>query len=90
MGYIRNRMERTQFAGEKRNPQGGSTKRSHVTGLIVGQEYEVKITEIGHNGDGIAKIDDYTVFVKNTELGDKVKIKIKKVKDTISFSDRLN
>ncbi|MBN2367869.1 TRAM domain-containing protein [Candidatus Woesearchaeota archaeon] len=83
------RIERDTYANETRRAGSGSQKRSHVTGLQVGQEFDVEITELGHNGDGMVSIEGYTVFIRNTETGDKVRVKIKKVKDTIAFADRL-
>jgi predicted RNA-binding protein with TRAM domain len=69
---------------------GNSEKRSHVTSIQAGQEFEVSVDALGHNGDGMVKIEGYTVFIKNTQVGDKVRVKITKVKETIAFADRLN
>jgi len=41
--------------------------------------YEVEIIDINHNGNGIAKINNIPVFVKQTTINDIVKIKITKV-----------
>lgn len=89
-GYGFERRERDRFAGEKRRADSGSQKRSHVTAIQKGQEYDVTIEEMGHNDDGIAKVEGYTVFVKNTEKGEKVRIKIKNVKETVAFADRIS
>jgi 23S rRNA (uridine2552-2'-O)-methyltransferase len=67
-----------------------SEKRSHVSALQPGQEFDVSIEALGHSGDGMVKLEGMTVFIKNTEIGDKVKIKITKVKETIAFAERLN
>lgn len=83
------RYERDRYANEKQKGQSGSQKRGHVHTLQTGQEYDVTIEILGHNGDGLCHVDDYTVFVPNTEKGEKVRIRIKKVKDTIAFADRL-
>ena len=84
------RMERTRFADEKRREGSGSQKRSRMPEIHVGEEFDVTIEKLGHKGDGIVKINNYMVFVKNTESGEDVKIKIKHVKDTIAFAERLN
>ena len=83
------RYERDRFAGEKKRGGSGSDRRTHVTTLQVGQEFNVTIEDLGHNGDGFVHIDDYTVFVRNTMKGEAVKIKLKKIKDTIAFADRI-
>lgn len=41
-----------------------------------GEEYEVTIETVGRKGDGIAKIQNFIVFVPNSKAGDKVKVKI--------------
>jgi predicted RNA-binding protein with TRAM domain len=41
--------------------------------------YEVTIVAISRERDGIAKLEDKTIFVPNTKVGDKVKIHIDRV-----------
>lgn len=48
--------------------------------------YEVDIIDNGYEGEGIAKIDGFTVFVPNTIKGEKVKIKILKVLSSHAFA----
>ena len=45
-----------------------------------GNEYIVDIIDNGIDGEGIAKIDDYTIFIPQTTKGEKVKILILKYK----------
>jgi predicted RNA-binding protein with TRAM domain len=46
----------------------------------VGKEYMVNITDTGRGGDGIARINNFVIFVKNARAGDKnIKIKITSV-----------
>jgi predicted RNA-binding protein with TRAM domain len=45
----------------------------------VGKVYEAKIVDTGRDGDGIAKIENFVVFVPGTKIGDEVKIKITKL-----------
>ncbi len=42
-------------------------------------EYEVEITDVTSEGNGVAKIDGFTVFIPNTAVGDKAIIKVVKV-----------
>jgi 23S rRNA (uridine2552-2'-O)-methyltransferase len=51
------------------------------------QYYAVTITEMGTNGDGIAYIDDFVIFVKEAIVGEIVKIKIRDVKSNFAFAD---
>lgn len=52
-----------------------------------GQHYAVEIKELGASGDGIAYVDDFVLFVKETNIGDIVKIKIKDVKPNFGFAE---
>ena len=47
------------------------------------KEYEVKIIDNGFDGEGIARIDDFTVFVKGAIKGELCKILIVKVNKNI-------
>ncbi len=47
------------------------------TGMLVNKNDEliIEIDDIGSEGEGIGKYQGYTLFVKNTLPGDKVKVK---------------
>jgi predicted RNA-binding protein with TRAM domain len=47
----------------------------------VGKEYEVEITEISRQGDGIARVQGYVVFVQNGKVGNNIKVKVTQVGD---------
>jgi predicted RNA-binding protein with TRAM domain len=47
----------------------------------MGKEYEVDVTEMSPQGEGIAKIQGFVMLVANTKLGDHVKIKITRIGD---------
>jgi 23S rRNA (uridine2552-2'-O)-methyltransferase len=55
--------------------------------LHKGDEFDVEIKQLGSNGDGAVLVDSFVVFVKNVEVGDKVRIKIKDVKPSFAFAD---
>ena len=48
--------------------------------IVKNQEYIVEIIDNGYQAEGIAKIDDYTVFIPNTIKGEKVKNDTKDIK----------
>jgi len=63
---------------------GGGGRTDFNRGFVpkpvqVGKEYEVDVTEISRQGDGIAKVQGFVVFVKNGKVGQKVKIQINQV-----------
>lgn len=54
-----------------------------------GEIYEVKIVDSGREGDGVAKIDNFVVFVPKTEPNEKVKIEIVEVKDNFAKAKKV-
>lgn len=64
---------------KKRSPRNAKNKRGRgIENLPVklGKEYEVDITETSPNGEGIARIKGFLIFVPNKKPGDHVKVKI--------------
>ena len=55
-----------------------------------GDEIEVEIVDVGSEGDGIAKVEDFTVFVSGTETGDVVTVEITDVKPRFAFAERVD
>ncbi len=45
----------------------------------IGKEYDVDVTEISRQGDGIARVQGFVIFVKNGKVGQKVKVHIDQV-----------
>ena len=52
-----------------------------------GDEHDIDIVAMGAKGDGIAKIEGFTVFVPDTKMGDRLRIKITKVMDRFGFGE---
>ncbi|HII81101.1 MAG TPA: TRAM domain-containing protein [Methanosarcina sp.] len=51
-----------------------------------GGVYDVTIQDIARQGDGIARIEGFVVFVPNTSVGDEVKIKVERVLPKFAFA----
>ena len=49
-----------------------------------GDEYVVEITDLGEEGDGIARIDGFVIFVPDGELGERVSIRIDEVEESFA------
>lgn len=49
------------------------------------KEYEVEIESISSDGNGIAHIEGYTVFIPACAIGDRIRVKIVKVNKTYGF-----
>lgn len=77
-------MERNPISPKKRSPRNAKNKRRRVECPVeVGSEYEVEITEIMSNGEGLANFKGFWVFVPNVKVGDKVKVKVTTI-DSVS------
>ncbi len=53
--------------------------------VIKNENYTVNIDALGYEGEGIGKIDDFTIFVKDAIEGEQVQIKILKVNKNFAF-----
>ena len=64
---------------------GGRRSRSHnrnsrsTKPVEVGKEYEVDVTELSRQGDGIARVQGFVVFVRYAKVGQKVKVSVTQV-----------
>ena len=47
---------------------------------------EIEITDQGTTGEGIGKVSGYTLFVKDTVIGDVAKVKVMKAKKNYAFA----
>ncbi len=63
-----------------------SEKSAPVT---VGETYEVSIDDIAKKGDGIARVEGFVIFVPQTKVGDKIKIKVNKVMRKFAFGEKV-
>ena len=52
-------------------------------------EFELEIVDLGSTGEGIGKIDGYTLFVKDALIGDKVRVKVMKTKKNYGYARML-
>jgi predicted RNA-binding protein with TRAM domain len=79
------RREPTENRGEYRSYSGDDVSRTFNRDspapkpVEIGKEYEVDITETSRQGDGIARVQGFVVFVKNGKVGQKVAVKVEQV-----------
>jgi predicted RNA-binding protein with TRAM domain len=45
----------------------------------IGKEYDVDVTEVSRQGDGIARVQGFVIFVKNGKPGQKLKVQVNQV-----------
>ncbi len=49
-------------------------------------EFKVKIEDLGNDGEGICRVGDFVIFVKDTAIGDEAVIRITKVKKSFAYA----
>jgi predicted RNA-binding protein with TRAM domain len=69
------------------NRYGVSSMRSPP--VKEGNTYRVKIESTGREGDGIAKIDGFVIFVPGANIGEELDVKINKVTRRVGFGEKL-
>lgn len=52
----------------------------------VGEIFDVEIVDIGREGDGVAKVDGYVLFVPETDIGDTVTVEVEETTDSVGFA----
>lgn len=62
--------------------------------IQVGEEVELEIINIGikkdgSRGDGVARFNNYVIFVPDTEKGDQVKVRITKTLHRYGFAEKI-
>ncbi|MEF8814793.1 MAG: 23S rRNA (uridine(2552)-2'-O)-methyltransferase [Halovenus sp.] len=55
----------------------------------VGDELDVEIVDVGDEGDGIAKVEGFTVFVPGGTTGEMMQVRITDVKPRYGFAERI-
>ncbi len=65
-----------------------SEYQEKVAPVKVGESYDVSIDDIAKEGDGIARVQGFVIFVPQTKVGDKVKIKVNKVMRKFAIAEK--
>ena len=55
-----------------------------------GQEIDVVINDIGTGGDGIARIQNFLIFVPQVKVGERLKVKIMSVGKKFAIAEKIS
>jgi 23S rRNA (uridine2552-2'-O)-methyltransferase len=55
-----------------------------------GDQVQVEITDTGSEGDGVAHVEGYTLFVPGSEEGETVPVTVTEVKPNYGFAERID
>ncbi|WMW22896.1 MULTISPECIES: TRAM domain-containing protein [Methanolobus] len=62
--------------------------RNETTAPVdAGETYDVTIEDLAREGDGIARVSGFVIFVPGTSVGDEVTIKVTKVMRKFAFGE---
>ena len=78
--------------GGGRGGFGGGGFREHddkPKPIKIGEEHDVKITDVGAKGDGITKIENFIVFVAGAKKGEECRIRIKEVASRFAIGEKV-
>ncbi len=57
--------------------------------VSIGDVVDVSIESVGGQGDGIAKVESFIIFVKDAKKGEKCRVKITDVKRTFAVGEKV-
>jgi len=64
-----------------------NTMRKKTIPVKIGDIIEGKISAMGEKGDGILTVNKYVIFVPNTKLEQKVKIRVTGIMTKVGFAE---
>jgi len=65
-------------------------KRRLTAPVEAGDELDVEIESVGSEGDGVATVEGFTVFVPGAEVGERPTIRVTDVKPRFAFAERID
>ena len=58
--------------------------------VAAGERLTVEVTDVGDEGDGVAEVDGYTVFVPDADAGETVAVTVAEVTPRFGFAERVD
>jgi predicted RNA-binding protein with TRAM domain len=85
----RNAKRKLRRRGSKRRYRPSKGTLFSAAPVRENQELEVMVDDIGSRGDGIAKIRGFLIFVPNSKIGERVKVRILSVGGKFAVAERI-
>ena len=81
----------TPEASRKRSSERYLIARGRTDSPVAaGDRLTVEVTDVGEEGDGVARVDGYTLFVPGAEAGETVEVVVDDVKPRFAFAERVD
>jgi 23S rRNA (uridine2552-2'-O)-methyltransferase len=58
--------------------------------VAAGDELDVEVVDVGSQGDGVAKVDGFTLFVPGASAGETVRVRVTDVKPRFGFAEAID
>ena len=82
-----NEGNRWEGRGDRERPQHRFSGPATEKPVKSGEEYDVTIEAVGSRGDGIAKVNNFVVFVPGTQANSTVRIRITAVQERFATAE---
>ncbi|MHB1909446.1 MAG: TRAM domain-containing protein [Nitrososphaerales archaeon] len=79
-------VEKDREANARGKSREDSRSESTRKPVELGKEYDVEILERSRREDGIARIDNFVIFVRKATVGQKARIKIESVSQSFAIA----
>ena len=83
-----NLVDASEAGSDETSKASSHTEKSSNCPVSEGETYEVEITSKGDEGDGVAKIDGYVLFIEGVEVGDTLTVTINKTTPNFGFATK--
>lgn len=74
---------------QKKDPFNDS-RNPNKAGLVVDSVYPLKIVDKGRKGDGVGYLEGMAIFVKYTEMGDEVFVKVLQIRRNCAIAVKVD
>ena len=65
----------------------GRESRGGPTPVEEGKVYEAKVVDMGREGDGLCRVENFVVFVPGVKVGETVKFRVTRVLKRVAFGE---
>ena len=84
--YPQREEDRATNAGGRSREDIRRRESARPKAVELGKEYDVEITEKSRREDGIARVDNFVIFVRKGKVGEKVRIKIESISENYAIA----
>ncbi|WP_282937688.1 23S rRNA (uracil(1939)-C(5))-methyltransferase RlmD [Paenibacillus sp. RC67] len=79
------------YGGQRNSARRAASPAPDLSGLPVAknEEYEADIVGIGHEGEGVGRVNGFTLFIKGALPGERVLVKVMKLKKQYGYAKLL-